>query len=60
MNIQEILDEAMGSKFECLGSRSISESYNYGKIDETISRMENKLDKICQDLKNLTQTLGEL
>jgi hypothetical protein len=41
MNIQEILDEAMGSKFECIGSRSISESYNYGKIDETISRKIN-------------------
>lgn len=36
---------------------NIRDSYNYGKVDETISRIEKKLEDICNELKSLTTIL---
>jgi hypothetical protein len=35
----------------------ITSSYNFGKVDETISRIENKLEDLCNELKSLTTIL---
>ena len=36
---------------------SMRDSYNYGKVDETISRIDKKLEDLCKELKSLNTIL---
>lgn len=62
MNIQEILDEALGKNTAYLDDRhfSLKESYNQGKIEETVLRIDKKLYDISQDLKSINIILEKL
>lgn len=69
MSVQNLMRSTAAEYYDNYAGRQVEiyerqarmrDSYNYGKIDETITRIEGKLKDICSEIKSLTITLENI